>query len=84
MTIESSHRTYGCMASQPKPNPDPTKTERVWCQCKAFHKVHMAELVYKCNEAFRVNWLALADSNLFPFVIDEQPGKLLLQRTNLR
>jgi hypothetical protein len=31
---QSTHRTYGCTAWTP--NPDPKKTERVWCQCKAF------------------------------------------------
>jgi hypothetical protein len=31
---QSLHRTYGCNGS--KPNLDPKKTERVFCQCKAF------------------------------------------------
>jgi hypothetical protein len=33
---QSLHRTYGCNGSHP--NPDPKKTERVFCQCKAFQK----------------------------------------------
>lgn len=31
---QASHRTYGCTAWTP--NPDPRKTDRIWCQCKAF------------------------------------------------
>jgi hypothetical protein len=31
---QSLHRTYGCTGT--RSNPDPKKTDRVWCQCKAF------------------------------------------------
>jgi hypothetical protein len=31
---QSFHRTYGCTGT--RPNPDPKKTDRLWCQCKAF------------------------------------------------
>jgi len=31
---QSMHRTYGCAAL--RPNPDPKKTDRVPCKCKAF------------------------------------------------
>jgi hypothetical protein len=33
---QSLHRTYGCNGS--RPNPDPKKTDRVFCQCKEFQK----------------------------------------------
>ncbi len=33
---QSLHRTYGCNGWHP--NPDPKKTDRVGCQCKAFQK----------------------------------------------
>jgi hypothetical protein len=29
-----SHRTYGCTAWCP--SPDPKKADRVWCQCRVF------------------------------------------------
>ena len=28
------HRSYGCTGT--RPNPDPNKTDRLWCQCKTF------------------------------------------------
>lgn len=31
---QSDHRTYGCTAS--RPNPDPKKPYRILCQCKVF------------------------------------------------
>src|SRR5215469_12316743 len=31
---QPSHRTYGCTGS--RPNPDPKKSDRLWCQCKMF------------------------------------------------
>ncbi len=33
---QSLHRTYGCNGSHP--NPDPKKSDRVGCLCKAFQK----------------------------------------------
>jgi hypothetical protein len=35
---QSSHRTYGCTTW--RPNPDPKKTDRIWCQCKGFQSKH--------------------------------------------
>lgn len=35
-----SHRTYGCIAW--RPNPNPRKAERVYCQCKAFQLKKLA------------------------------------------
>ena len=35
---QSLHRSYGCNGTHPNPNPDPKKTARVGCQCKAFQK----------------------------------------------
>lgn len=32
--LQSEHRTYGCTAS--RPNPDPKKPYRILCGCKAF------------------------------------------------
>jgi hypothetical protein len=37
---QSLHRTYGCNGSHP--NPDPKKTDRVFCHCKAFQKRNAA------------------------------------------
>ena len=31
---QSAHRTYGCTASIP--SPDPKKTNRIYCKCKTF------------------------------------------------
>jgi hypothetical protein len=33
------HRTYGCTGWQP--NPDPKKTDHVWCQCKMFQRKNL-------------------------------------------
>ena len=33
------HRTYGCTGW--RPNPDPKKTDRVWCQCKMFQRKNL-------------------------------------------
>jgi hypothetical protein len=37
---QSLHRTYGCTGT--RPNPDPKKTDRLWCQCKAFQAQKVA------------------------------------------
>lgn len=36
----SDHRTYGCAAS--RPNPDPKKPYRILCQCKVFQAQRVA------------------------------------------
>ena len=36
----SLHRSYGCTGT--RPNPDPGKTNRLWCQCKAFQAQKIA------------------------------------------
>jgi hypothetical protein len=37
---QSLHRSYGCTGT--RPNPDPKKAERLWCQCKAFQAQKVA------------------------------------------
>jgi hypothetical protein len=37
---QSLHRTYGCTGT--RPNPDPKKTDRLWCKCKAFQAPKVA------------------------------------------